>query len=161
MRKLLSVLLLAMFAVTVSAQNGRDIYNKYSDEDGVSAVYISKSMFRLIGKLPDVKMNDNDVNLSELVNSLDGFYLIECSSASIRKALKDDVEKYAKSNDFELLMETKSDDETVKIFIVSKGDEVKSLVMLVSEVEECTFLCMDGSISRDKLDEAMALMLDD
>ena len=154
MKKFLSFLLLAALTVTVSAQSGRDIYNKYSDEEGVTAVYISKSMFKLIGKLPSVELNDEDFNLSELVKSLEGFYLIEVAdNAGIRQSLRDDVDKYMKSADYEMLMEAKDDGETVRMFITSKGDEVKGFVMLIVDADECVFLCLDGSMSREALDK--------
>lgn len=154
MKKFLSFLLLATLTVTVSAQSGRDIYNKYSDEEGVTAVYISKSMFKLIGKLPSVELNDEDFNLSELVKSLEGFYLIEVAdNAGIRQSLRDDVDKYMKSADYEMLMEAKDDGETVRMFITSKGDEVKGFVMLIVDADECVFLCLDGSMSREALDK--------
>lgn len=154
MKKFLSFLLLATLTVTVSAQSGRDIYNKYSDEEGVTAVYISKSMFKLIGKLPSVELNDEDFNLSELVKSLEGFYLIEVAdNAGIRQSLRDDVDKYMKSADYEMLMEAKDDGETVRMFITSKGDEVKGFVMLIVDADECVFICLDGSMSREALDK--------
>lgn len=154
MKKFLSFLLLATLTVTVSAQSGRDIYNKYSDEEGVTAVYISKSMFKLIGKLPSVELNDEDFNLSELVKSLEGFYLIEVAdNAGIRQSLRDDVDKYMKSADYEMLMEAKDDGETVRMFITSKGDEVKGFVMLIVDADECVFLCLDGGMSREALDK--------
>lgn len=154
MKKFLSFLLLAALTVTVSAQSGRDIYNKYSDEDGVTAVYISKSMFKLMGKLPSV---DEDVNLSELVKSLEGFYLIEAgNNAGITQSLRNDVDKYVKSADYEMLMEAKDDGETVRVFIISKDDEVSGFVMLIVNAEECVFICLDGSMSRKALEDVLA-----
>lgn len=158
MRKFISVLLLALFTVTVSAQSGRDIYNKYSDEEGVNAVFISKSMFRLIGKLPDLEMNDEDINLTELVQSLDGFYLLECcDNPNVRQSLRSDVDRFVKSSKYEILMEVKEDGgEIVRIYIISKGDDVAGFVMLVDDEDSCTFICLDGKMSRKNLEKVLA-----
>lgn len=157
MKKLLSVLLLALVTVTVSAQKGRDIYNRYSDEKDVSAVYISKSMFRLMGKLPAVELNDEDINLTELVKSLDGFYLIDCSNPNVRQNLKDDVNKFVKSFKYEMLMEVKDDGaETVRFYVISKDDDVEGLVILIDNEDSCTFICLDGKMSRDTLEKALS-----
>ena len=166
MKKLVSLLLLAVFSVTVSAQtqmivespSGRGIYNKYSDEKGVSAVYISKSMFNLMGKLPAVEMNDEDINLSELVKSLDGFYLLEFSNDNaVRQSLLNDVKKFVKADNYETLMEIKDDDgENVRIYIRSLGDDVKGLVMMISDDESSTFIFIDGKISRENLEKILS-----
>ncbi len=166
MKKLVSLLLLAVFSVTVSAQiakivespSGRDIYNKYSDDKGVSAVYISKSMFNLMGKLPAVEMNDEDINLSELVKSLDGFYLLEFSNDNaVRQSLLNDVKKFVKADNYETLMEIKDDDgENVRIYIRSLGDDVKGLVMMISDDESSTFIFIDGKISRENLEKILS-----
>lgn len=156
MKKLIIVLLLTLFTVTVSAQSGRDIYNRYSDEKDVSAVYISKSMFRLMGKLPAVELNDEDINLTELVKSLDGFYLIDCNNPNVIQNLKDDVNKFVKASRYEILMEVKDDGaETVRIYIISKDDDVEGLVMLIDDEDSCTFICLDGRMSRENLEKML------
>lgn len=156
MKKLLSVLLLALVTVTVSAQKGRDIYNRYSDEKDVSAVYISKSMFRLMGKLPAVELNDEDINLTELVKSLDGFYLIDCNNPNVIQNLKDDVNKFVKASRYEILMEVKDDGaETVRFYVISKDDDVEGLVMLIDDEDSCTFICLDGRMSRENLEKML------
>ena len=68
MKKLFAIAVFILLAVSVSAQDGRSIYNKFSDEPGVSAVYISPSMFKLIGKIPAIDLGDGgekvDITLS-------------------------------------------------------------------------------------------------
>jgi hypothetical protein len=54
MKKIVTLLVLFAMSVATFAQSGREIYNKYSDLPGVEAVYISQSMFRLIGRVPDI-----------------------------------------------------------------------------------------------------------
>ena len=41
MKRILTVAALLLVTITSFAQTGRNIYEKYSDNDGVSAVYIS------------------------------------------------------------------------------------------------------------------------
>lgn len=137
-------MLLVFAAITASAQNGRDIYNRYSEKDGVHAVYISSSMFRLMGKLPAVEMSDDDIDISELVKSLDGFYMIGSENPTVNENLKKDVDKFVNSSKYELLMEVKEDGTNARIYVISKGDEVTSLVMSVFEGDNCLFLCLDG-----------------
>lgn len=156
MRKLL--LLTVMLLVTVSsfAQDGRSIYNKYSDEDNVSAVYISQAMFRLIGKLPAIELEEGDMDLTGVINTLNGFYLISSENKKINSSLQSDVEKMVKAGKYEMMMEVKDNGTIVRIYLVGDEKIVSSLVVLVNEGEECTFLSIDGKMSRDKMNEVIA-----
>ena len=51
MKKLFIIAAVMLLGTLAKAQDAKSIYNKFSDEQGVSAVYISPSMFKLIGKL--------------------------------------------------------------------------------------------------------------
>ena len=65
-------ILAALLLVTISsfAQDGRSIYQKYSDSEDISAVYVSPAMFRMIGKLPDIELNNGEVNFYSIIKSL-------------------------------------------------------------------------------------------
>ena len=58
------VILAALLLTTLSsfAQDGKSIYQKYSESEGVSAVYISPAMFRLIGRIPDLNVEGESAN---------------------------------------------------------------------------------------------------
>ena len=64
MKKFYILVLMLLVSVSAFAQNGRSLYNKFSDLPDVEAVYISPAMFRLIGKIPDVEMQDGSVKAS-------------------------------------------------------------------------------------------------
>ena len=92
MKKILMTAVMMVLCVAAFAQDGKSIYNKYSDKENVSAVYISPSMFKLIGNLPDISMPDEDVNLTPYIKELKGMYLIDSENASINSALLADAE---------------------------------------------------------------------
>ena len=48
MKKIALIAAFSLLVATAFAQDGKSIYNKYSDEKNVSAVYISPTMFRLM-----------------------------------------------------------------------------------------------------------------
>ena len=157
MKKIIAIAAALLLTVTSFAQTGKSIYNKYSDADDVSAVYISPAMFRLIGKLPDMNMGgENDVNISPLIRSLDGFFLVDSRNGSINASLKAEAEKLVKGSDYELLMEVKDHGETVRMYTTGDDKVVTSFLMLASEKEECTFICMDGQMSRKDLEKAIS-----
>ena len=156
MKKILLAAAFMLLAFSSFAQDGRSIYNKYSDSKGVSAVYISPAMFRLIGHIPDLDLGGGDVNLTSVIQSLDGMYLIDSENADINGKIKSDAEKFVRSGKYEMLMEVKEDGEVVHMY--TSGDEkvVTSFVMIAAEPGECTFICLDGKLSRKELEDLVA-----
>ena len=152
------VILFAALLLTVSAfaQNGKSIYQKYSDAENVSAVYISPAMFRLMGQIPDMEVGEDKVNLSPIIRSLTGLYVLNSQNASINGALRADAERFIKSGRFELLMEAKTSGETVHLYTVGNEKLIEGFVMLAAESDEVTFICLDGQMPRKEFEELMA-----
>ena len=151
-------LLAAMLLVTISsfAQDGKSIYQKYSDSEDISAVYVSPAMFKLIGKLPDIEMNSGEVNFYPIIKSLTGLYIINSSNKNINAQLYADVEKFIKSGRYELLMEAKDSGETVKMYTVGNDTVVNSFVLVARDGDETTFICIDGNMNRTDMEKLLA-----
>ena len=147
-----------MLLLTISsfAQDGKSIYQKYSDSEDISAVYVSPAMFKLIGRLPDIEMNSGEVNFYPIIKSLTGLYIINSSNKNINAQLYADVEKFIKSGRYELLMEAKDSGETVKMYTVGNDTVVNSFVMVAKDGEETTFICIDGNMNRTDMEKLLA-----
>ena len=152
------ILLLAALLLTLSAaaQNGKSIYQKYSDAENVSAVYISPAMFRLIGKIPDVNTGDGSVNFAPIIRSLSGMYILNSENPDINDRLRSDAERFINSGKYEMLMEAKTSGETMRMYTVGTEKVVNGFVMLAAQKEEVTFICLDGQMPRDEFEAIMA-----
>jgi hypothetical protein len=159
MKKYLFIIALILISAGSYAQSGRSIYNKYSDAPDVSAVFISPAVFDMIGTMPNMSVNDIDVNLAPIIKSLKGFYLLDCENKSVSSSIVSDVEKLVKDEKYELMMEVKEDGEKVKMYITMKGEYVSSLVMLVIDEEETVFINLDGMMDRKELEKLMVSSL--
>ena len=82
-----------LITAAMFAQSGRNIYNKYSDAKDVSAVYISPVMLRLMGQLPDMEMGDEHINITSIIRTMTGFYLINSENTEINNSISSDVNK--------------------------------------------------------------------
>ena len=134
------------------SQSGKSIYNKYSDCEGVSAVYISPAMFRMMGSLP---------SLGDAAEGLDAMYVLECETPAIAAEMEKEVRKMVSSGKYELMMEAKDDGEKVSIYTVKKGTQIESFVFLCAEKDgELSFIAIDGNISESELDKLIASMSD-
>jgi len=156
MKKIHILALLLLVSVSALAQNGRSLYNKYSDAPGVEAVYISPAMFRLIGKIPDVELNDGNVNFGPIIKSLSGLYILSIQKGGVAEQLADDVNRFIKKGQYELLMEAKESGEVTRMYTVGDDSTVNSFVMIAREGEETSFICIDGTIPRDRLENLIA-----
>lgn len=152
MKRIILLAVLLLCALTASAQSGKSLYQKYSDADNVSAVYISPAMFRLIGKIPDLEIGDNNVNLAPLIRSLSGLYIINSENTHINDKLVSEVNRFISSGKYELLMESKDAGEVVRMYTVGTEKVVNSFVMVASQGDEATFICLDGQMDRDQLE---------
>ena len=144
---------LLVSAATLLAQNPKSLYRKYSDMKDVTAVYISPAMFRLIGHLPEVKAAGDDVDLSPVIRSLSGMYIINCEKPSVANQLIDEVEGYLDSGAYELLMEAKEDGDLTRMYTVGDEETVRSFVLLNIEPDEATFISIEGNIPREALEQ--------
>ena len=148
-----TIILLILSTFSAFAQNGKSIYQKYSDAEDVSAVYISPAMFRLIGKIPELEINDSDVNLAPVVRTLTGMYILNSENQAINASLRGDVDRFIKGGRYELLMEAKDDGETVRMYTVGDSKTIESFVMFVVDGDETTFICLDGQMPRDETEK--------
>ncbi len=157
------VILAALLLTTLSSfgQNGKSIYQKYSEAEGVSAVYISPAMFRLIGKIPDLNVEGENINLAPIIQSLSGLYLIDSENSAINASLLADARKFVQSGHYELLMEAKDSGETVRMYTVGTEAIVNGFVMIANEGNETTFICLDGKMNREDLERILANTLND
>lgn len=151
MKKIL-ILTLFVFVCTASfAQGGKDIYNRYSGKKGVSAVYISPTMFSLMKSLPEVKVESDEVDLGRIIKSFEGMYLLSVEDTALAASLSADIGNMVKSGRYELLMEAKDDGETARIYIIQKNGIVSDFLMFAEEGKEVSVISIVGSMPLDEL----------
>ena len=161
MKRILFLIAALLLTFSAAAQNGKSIYQKYSDEENVSAVYISPAMFRLIGKIPEINTGDGEVNLSPIIRSLSGMYIINSENERINANLRAEAERFIKSGHYEMLMEAKDSGQTVRMYTVGSEKIVEGFVLLAAEAATVTFICLDGQMPRDDFEAVIARQMAD
>lgn len=152
--------MMLLMTVGAFAQEGKRLYNKYSDQDGVSAVYISPAMFKLIGQLPDINIESADgrkMDMAPLVRSFSGFYMLSFEKKSaISEQIFKEVTAMVNKGDFELLMEVKDDGSTVRMYTLGNDKVVNSFVCIMNEDSQTTFFSLEGSMERSDLEKMLS-----
>ena len=151
-----------LIAVGAFAQEGKRLYNKYSDMDGVSAVYISPTMFKLMGQLPDINLkttHGKEMDMAPLVRSFSGFYMLSFEKKSAASAeLYKEVTSLVNKGNFELLMEVKDDGSTIRMYTLGDEKVVSSFVCIINEEDETMFFSLEGSMNRSDVEKLIAGM---
>ncbi len=132
MRAIFFVLFLA-FSLSLSAQGGKDIYNRYSGKKGVSAVYISPAMFDLMKELPDIEVENGEVNLGGIIRTFDGMYILNIQDQELSSRLYSDISAMVRRGSYKLLMEAVEDGQEMHIYIVRDGDVVTDFLLAARE----------------------------
>lgn len=155
MKRISIIIIAVMASLVMSAQDYKSLYQKYSDDERVTAVYISPAMFKLIGKLPEVRIEDNGVDFGPMIKSMTGFYLLQTEDKDLADKIFRDVSKVVDGHKFETLMEVKEKGERVNIFSLGDKDFLKSLLFTAFQGNETTFISIDGLIKRDDVENAI------
>ena len=162
MKKIITITLMLLLTVGAFAQEGKRLYNKYSDQEGVSAVYISPAMFKLIGQLPDINVETADgkkMDMAPLIRSFSGFYMLNFENKSTLSAeLYKEVTAMVNKGNFELLVEVKEDGSTVRMYTLGDEKVVNSFVCIVNEEDQTIFFSLEGSMNRSDLEKMLSSM---
>ena len=155
MKRIAIIAALLLASIFSFAQTGKSIYQKYSDAAGVSAVYISPAMFRLIGKIPDLHVEGEDVNLAPIIQSLSGLYLIDSENPAVNSELKAEAAKFINAGHYELLLEAKDSGEVVRMYTAGSEKVVNGFVMIAEDGGESTFIYLDGKMNCEDLENIL------
>ena len=155
MKKISLIIIALMASIAMQAQDYKSLYQKYSDDERVTAVYISPAMFKLIGKIPEVKIEDNGVDFGPMIKSMTGFYLLQTEDKDLADKIFKDVSKVVNGHKFETLMEVKDKGERVNVFSLGDKNFLKSLLFTAFQGNETTFISIDGLIKRDDVENAI------
>lgn len=156
MKRIIILAVLLLSATMASAQEGKSIYNRYSGGKGVSAVYISPSMFKIIGKLPDLEMetaDGNSMNLAPLISTFHGFYMLDISNPATVSAINQEVASMISKGRYELMMEVKEEGETLQIYTSGNEKIIESFVFIASDGDSVQFICIDGEMNRSEIEK--------
>ena len=156
MKKIILALVALTLAIGVAAQDGKSLYGKFSDKQGVQAVYISPAMFRMIGRIPDLNVGQDGVNVAPLLQSMSGFYLLSTEEEGIARDIYAEADRFVKKGKYELMLEAKDNGEVTRIFSVGTEKIISGLIMLSRNGSETTFIAIDGNMDRELLEGMIA-----
>ncbi len=141
------VLALALTASGLFAQNNP--FEKFTDMEGVTSVYISKNMLSLMPK--ESGMQFGDVDVSNFLEKLSSILILTSENKPVAQEMVSLANKRIQDDKYELLMRVKSDDgELVNFFMKGKPENIHEMIMIVEDSDgESVIMQFLGAFSLD------------
>ncbi len=143
-----------LFLALPFMSQAQDEFDKFEDNDDVTTVIVSKSMFKLMSQFN----SDTDPETQEymdMIKNIDGLRVYITENQDIAGEMKDIATRYIKSSKMTELMRVKDKGANIKIYVKQGRDEdhVNELLMFVSdkEDEETVVMSLKGDIDLNKV----------
>ena len=128
------------FSIHASAQKA--IFDKYEDTNGVTTIYISKTM---LGMIPNVKAGKHDIG--NIASKLDYIRILSCEKPALFSKLIDEARKTYRSGNYETIMKMNDDGEKVTIYQRTLKDGKNEFALLTEDKDEVTIINLMGAIT--------------
>lgn len=131
------------------AQTGNAFFDRYSGQDGFTAINITPKMFELIAAMSIDAEDPEAQAILEMIESIEGLNVLiyEGGGNASPRSLFQEARKSVPSGNFEELMTVQGDEEQVHILVEDgKPGYIKQLVLMVDDQDEFVFLTLRGNI---------------
>lgn len=146
-------LLLTIGSISIQAQNSTDIFNKFSDNEDITTVFISKALLQLA---PEMKGDMGGANISNLIGKLTQIEIYTTEKESVAQMMKKESDKFINNKTYESLMKIRDKGDNVDFLIQRNKDRIDELLMVVSDGEECTIIRIVGDFTMEDIQKVMS-----
>lgn len=145
---LLTLCLLCGSLLYAQSNTFKNLFEKYENEDNVTIVSISKSMFNLIPG----NIKTGNVDIKSVLPKIESLLLITTDKSAVREKMSSEFKFLIEKNkDYEELMRIKSDKTNVIFNIRKKGDMIHELIMLVTDEEDFAAIQLLGNFTLEDI----------
>nr|WP_129730862.1 DUF4252 domain-containing protein [Parabacteroides goldsteinii] len=139
-------LLLFLFSTSICfAQN--KLFDKYSEMDNVTSVYISKAMFQMIPNF-----ETNGLNLMNLKGKIEGLQILSTNDNSKKENMRTDFKGLIGKN-HEELMRVKEGKARATFYVKKKGELISELIMLADTDSSFNVIQLSGNFTLKDIQE--------
>ncbi len=147
---MIRTLIIAIMATlcSVCSYGQQSFFDKYAEMDGVTSVYITKSMLSLF---PKGQTNVNGVNIGSIASRLDNIQILSTDEQPIVDKLRKETSHINTRNGYEELMRVREDGEKTTIYFKDGKKDKKEFVLLVDEKDEFTIISIVGNLTLQEI----------
>ena len=143
-----SIIAILITLCSVYSYGQQSFFDKYAEMDGVTSVYISKSMLSLF---PKGQTNVNGINIGDIASRLDNIQILSADKQPIVDKLRKETSDINTKNGYEELMRVREDGEKTTIYFKDGKKDRKEFVLLVDEKDEFTIISIVGDLTLQEI----------
>jgi len=141
------LILFALMFSTGLAQAQEDLFQKYSGQDGVSTVYISKTMFEMLPFVESIGLNL--VNMKGKISSIQ---MLSTERPSLAQKMHQETSKMVGKQHEELMRITEGPKKTT-FYIKKKGETIQELLMISDANDGFSLVLLTGEFTLKEIQE--------
>ena len=143
-----SIIAILITLCSVYSYGQQSFFDKYAEMDGVTSVYITKSMLSLF---PKGQTNVNGINIGDIASRLDNIQILSADEQPIVDKLRKETSHINTRNGYEELMRVREDGEKTTIYFKDGKKDKKEFVLLVDEKDEFTIISIVGDLTLQEI----------
>ena len=133
---------------SVCSYGQQSFFDKYAEMEGVTYVYITKSMLSLF---PKGQASVNGVNIGNIASHLDNIQILSADEQPIIDKLRKETSVINTRNGYEELMRVREDGEKITIYFKDGKKDKKEFVLLMDEKDEFTIISIVGDLTLQEI----------
>ncbi len=147
---MIRTLIIAIMATlcSVCSYGQQSFFDKYAEMDGVTSVYITKSMLSLF---PKGQTNVNGVNIGNIGDRLNNIQILSTDEQPIVDKLRKETSDINTRNGYEELMRVREDGEKTTIYFKDGKKDKKEFVLLQDAKNEFTIISIVGDLTLQEI----------
>lgn len=141
-----SILLLAGFMQSLSAQSIERLFDTFKDANNVTYVNLPKSLIRFALK------STGDKEVANVLSKLDNVVILNLEDADtkVRQRFQKTV-KNMRFDGYESLVTSNEGNEKTRILVKADDQKIVSVVIINTDDEECSFIRVNGTLKYEEL----------
>ena len=133
---------------SICSYGQQSFFDKYAEMEGVTSVYITKSMLSLF---PKGQTSVNGVNIGNIASRLDNIQILSADEQPIIDKLRKETSVINTRNGYEELMRVREDGEKTTIYFKDGKKDKKEFVLLMDEKDEFTIISIVGDLTLQEI----------
>lgn len=143
---------------TLFCQAQQSFFDKYAEMDGVSSVYITKSMLKMF---PSMSGKINGVDVGNLASKLENIQILSADEPNIIEQLRKDTKHISTKNGYEELIRVRDDGDKTTIYFKEKKKN-SEFILITDEGNEFTIVSIiGGDLTLKDIQEMTTKMVED